>query len=812
MKSILTHLFVSFVVLFVVVPHCFAQYQYVVTELGLLSEKIYPTSHAYGINDFGEVVGESNFYQDGHSYRHAFCYSNGIIKDLGALSGFPMSVANSINNNSQIVGYVNGSSHSKAFLYDKGVMTDIGESIDYSRIRRANSINNRGEIAIGGNCAYLYYNGVLTEIPSPSGYPINESANDINDNGTIVADALDFTGDLKFHYTSYIYSNGKITSFGNPLGYSDTCRSKFSAINNKGQVVGYANDSRGYAHAFTYENGNVKELDKFLKDDNIDAVANDINDRGQIVGKIGISAFLTTSNGPMQKLNDIALLPARCSLSEATAINNLGQIVVNGTNFKTNKDSAYLLTPVGNCQSYQVKQPTCTPIERLAKWNGASWVAVMPNDPSLASKNIHVLINGWAPGLKDFAKNGGQSWSNVDPKTGEVVDNDYATIFTSLAKNVKNLAPDNVVLTYSWIDRSATENPGTNPLLISKYSKESRNGTDEAGGDLLEALRNSCNFSANPNSKLQLFGISHGARVAAWTANELYKQDSIVVDQLTFCDSPEFGPEKIAGGQNNIEQILPSLKLGKDAESTLIDNYDSSILGKFYAGIGVVNVRLHSGSINPGVAHMYAANWYNEASMPLNVSVNNNALAWSPLLGDTYKTLGSSYEQNESSEFVLKDLTINQDLPVESRRSLPLSLLISEGSVSPITNGVCLTENSPAYWHTSFSKDANDTTLEFSYQFLNPGDGDQLGIWIDDELRFIITGSLVGIGLQMSDIDITDLDSGYHILSVALHSYGDVGCSVNITDFTMISVPEPSTLVLLITVLITLFTATKLHK
>ena len=83
------------------------------------------------------------------------------------------------------------------------------------------------------------------------------------------------------------------------------------------------------------------------------------------------------------------------------------------------------------------------------------------------------------------------------------------------------------------------------------------------------------------------------------------------------------------------------------------------------------------------------------------------------------------------------------------------------------------------------------------YQFLNPGDGDQLGLWIDDELRFIITGNLAGTNSYTTDIDISDLSAGDHILSVALHSYGDTGCSVNVTDFTMISVPEPSTLLLL---------------
>ena len=108
-----------------------------------------------------------------------------------------------------------------------------------------------------------------------------------------------------------------------------------------------------------------------------------------------------------------------------------------------------------------------------------------------------------------------------------------------------------------------------------------------------------------------------------------------------------------------------------------------------------------------------------------------------------------------------------------------------------------LIDGSSAFWHLAFTKGANDTTIEFTYDFDEPGNGNQLGIWVDDGLRFIITGQLVGTETYTSDIDISDLAIGDHVLSVALYDYGGSDASVDVGNFTMISVPEPSTAALL---------------
>ncbi len=68
-----------------------------------------------------------------------------------------------------------------------------------------------------------------------------------------------------------------------------------------------------------------------------------------------------------------------------------------------------------------------------------------------------------------------------------------------------------------------------------------------------------------------------------------------------------------------------------------------------------------------------------------------------------------------------------------------------------------------------------DSAILFYFVFLDGGDGDQLGIWIDDEMRFIMDGYLFKDEsvLSQSIIDLSGKSPGEHILTIALHSYGN---------------------------------------
>ena len=91
--------------------------EYTLTDLGTLGGL---TSSAYGINDDGQVVGDS--YTSG-GYDHAFLYSGGTMHDLGTLGGIE-SQAYGINNSGQVVGcsMTSGNTATHAFLYSGGAM------------------------------------------------------------------------------------------------------------------------------------------------------------------------------------------------------------------------------------------------------------------------------------------------------------------------------------------------------------------------------------------------------------------------------------------------------------------------------------------------------------------------------------------------------------------------------------------------------------------------------------------------------------------------------------------------------------------
>lgn len=768
--------------------------QYIITDLGTLGGSY---SSAQAINNNGQIAGESNVVNPG-GQTNAFLYSNGTMTNLGTLVNYPHSRSRDINNYGQVVGVVwnmEDLGTARAFVYKEGKMAKIGEFFPPSD-SFANAINDNGDV-VGQtrNIAFLYSNGIVTDIGYPNGYP-SAYANDINSSGQIVGGAYKYQGSQNY-YVVFTYNNGTITNLGAPFG---TQYNAANSINDNGQIVGWFQNFQGNRLGFTYTNGSFQELSALPGAKN--TRANQINNSGQIVGYSGVMGnyhATVYNNEVVADLNDLVAINSGWVLQYANAINDKGQIVGRGIN-PTGQAHAFLLTPVGNCQAYQVKPPVCAPIDRLAKWDGTNWVPVMPGD--LSSGNIHVLVHGWAPGLRTFANDGGKIWEVNDPKTG-VADNDYfAGMLTYSATTINSVAPKDTIVAFNWVDMSATEtdNPFTEP-------RKSRKNTDEAGQFLAESLKSAGVSSGNFTGKIQIMGISHGARVSAFATAKLYDSgnpDSVVVNQLTLADSPENWKtlDFATAAKNRLKDVLLNINIGRAEGTTFVDNYYSYFGESYQTDDDIVNIQLHPpySPIDVKNSHAYPIPWYRGAT----TFTSSLGLAWSPLEGDAYKTLSSNYEQDwTSGEYVLKDKDAGLS-PVEKWLKLDLSTLLTEGLVTGIPGGMRLTEHSPAYWHTGFTKSANDNAIEFSYQFSNVGDGDQLTLWVDDEMRFVITGDLAGTGIYTTDVDISDLDMGSHILSIALNNYGDVNASVDVTNFTMVSVPEPASLFLFVGAIILL--------
>ena len=427
-----------------------------------------------------------------------------------------------------------------------------------------------------------------------------------------------------------------------------------------------------------------------------------------------------------------------------------------------------------------------TPTARLREWTGSEWTSVPEGS---VSGKVHVLVHGWQPGQRDWvATHGGD--------IARFWDCDNFGGFSDLAKAIKAEDGARRVLVYSWIDGSATRAvlDGFGTAVVE--SSRSQDNAIEAGNGLARELRAALGLNT---PDLQLIGHSHGARVVVRaTERLLYDGSPIMPKQLTLLDSPESLASQAIFAANTLGRKLATLPL-----EIYIDNYFSRF-GGVYPTVDV-NVDLNAHSINPSTAHGYPIGWYARSA---NSALNQHGVGidWSPLTQNGGQ-FSANLEQlwsgviGQPDEFDLVPVTVGSGAPVTAAGAT----LNTVGTVNAvavaddvIVNGAMqLTQGSPAYWHSTFDTSSNDVLMQFTYRFTQPGEGDQLGIWVDGDLRFLVAGEDVGTVVQTDAFDIGDLAPGMHIMTVALHDYGGAPAQFTIGDFQVVSVPEPSAVALL---------------
>ena len=303
---------------------------YTMTDLGNLGGGV---SQGFGINASGEVVGRSYlnkvfFFKCGrHTCRFTqndpFSWIAGTMTDLGTFNAMTMSEATAVNSTGDVVGGSNG----EAFLVHNGKMTDLGPG-------EATGINGFGEIVGSSQGAFLISGKTRTTLPDLSSYGGGgfSGASGINDNHQIVGSSDNASG----YSHAVMWSNGQITDLGTLGG----TQSAAYAINNLGQVTGWAHTASEATHVFLWSNGTMTDLGTF----GLDPVGEAINNHGVIVGQSGNGAWIW-SNGVFQNLNNLIPPGSGFTLNDATAINDNGQIVADGSNNTTGQTHAFLLTP-----------------------------------------------------------------------------------------------------------------------------------------------------------------------------------------------------------------------------------------------------------------------------------------------------------------------------------------------------------------------------------------------------------------------------------------------------------------------------------
>lgn len=285
-----------------------------ITDLGTVGGLV---SHAYAINDRGQVTGTSACCGGPIAGgTRVFLWTE--QEDMSIVNVYsPITSGFGINNLTQIVG--------QRFKYSPVGMfpflwTPQDGVVDLGTLEgRADAVNVLGHVVgtSGGHAFYWTPEDDLIDLGTLLGGSYS-FARDINDLNQVVGASDVAVGRHAFLWTA---ADGMI-DLGTLSGglYSDAY-----AINNRGQVVGYSSTPSG-GRAFRWDaNNGMVELPGLPG--LFSSYARDINDAGNIVGSIyapgSQHAILWTAQGEMF---DLGTLPGHAR-SQATAINRQGVIV-----------------------------------------------------------------------------------------------------------------------------------------------------------------------------------------------------------------------------------------------------------------------------------------------------------------------------------------------------------------------------------------------------------------------------------------------------------------------------------------------------
>lgn len=756
--------------------HC--QLEYTLTDLGTLGGS---SSLAYGINNFGQVTGQSLSTGDGTT--HAFLYSGGSMSDLGSLGG-DESVGYGINNSGQVTGYSTSSNGIRAFLYSAGSMSDLGTLGDnYSTGR---GINDSGQVTGWSSInstthPFLYSSGAMSDLGTLGGtFAYGTGGYSINNSGQVTGASASPTSPSGLAVThAFLYSGGSMHDLG-ALG--DGYYSRGLGVNNSGQVTGESATSNYFnnIHAFLYSGGSMKDLGTL---GGSFSSGSGINNSGWVVGNSttssgGTDAFLY-KGGAMTDLNSYLPSGTSVTVTQANAINDRGQIAAGASN-----GHAVLLTPTLASQQVN-RQP----------------ITALTTKQTVSNTDLKVFSNG------QFLTNG-----TIDTTLPTVVLthglDSSPGMWVDLARAISQNSNVNVV---AW-DWSGEANTG----LLGVGLAESR--TLNQGNGLGLALGNL--LGSNYNNSVQFFGHSLGTLVDAQAVNVLHSLVSGATIQDTLFDDAELAN---LGGSGT--WISPVPQAGTAA---LIDNYISSVGNPHPEATNIVLDK--PASMNYVDFHGYPVTWYqptvsgttvNGSTAPTTAGFNISIIKSPSIL--TTGTFAGTYYEGGTDGSVHQINAVTAAAMVLSRRVDELVAGVSvvgqvtadgitaavqtEGHVivslgEGLNVAVQLIKHSPSYAWLPITIPTDAQTMLLDFKFDNLSDGDWLSIGISDTLLFALEAQFAGNGQldTTTPLDVSQWAGQSVELFLGLNNVDDLnaGGSITVDNIRFESVPEPSTWTLII--------------